>query len=208
MKKIITVVIALALMLPMAGCVSDMNDIIQNSPSIKGVVTEVYDNSFLMIGEPNEMYSTNEEYSVSLNVENGDSYGSPIVGDEIIVYYDGSIAESDPLQINTVYAILLNAAADIPAFSYEEVMNEYNENDSGVYYDGFKNTSTLKVSSTDEAIERAKNECTVEYDTTTAYYDGGTAMWKVVFSMEGTLGGDQTVYLDTKGITRLVVYGE
>ncbi len=178
-----------------------------DEPSITGVVTKVYENSFLMLGEATGNYAA-EEYSVSLNVENGDSYGDIIVGDEVIVYYNGDIAESDPLQINTVYAITLNNAAEIPAFSYEEVMNEYMENDPGVFYDGFKNTSTLKVASTDEAIARAKNECTIEYDTTKVCYDGGTAMWKVNFSMAGTPGGDQTVYLDMKGITRLVVYGE
>ncbi len=34
------------------------------------------------------------------------------VGDEVVVYHNGDIAESDPLQINTVYAITLKTPAD------------------------------------------------------------------------------------------------
>ena len=48
---------------------------------------------------------------VSLDVENKDSYTDVAVGDEVIVYYNGEIAESDPLQINTVYAINLKNPA-------------------------------------------------------------------------------------------------
>jgi len=34
------------------------------------------------------------------------------IGDEILVYYDGNIAESYPMQIHTVYAITLKTPAD------------------------------------------------------------------------------------------------
>ena len=34
------------------------------------------------------------------------------IGDEVVVYYDGNIAESYPMQINTVYAITLKTPAD------------------------------------------------------------------------------------------------
>ena len=54
----------------------------------------------------------NGEYWVSLNVENKDSMTSFNIGDEIVVYYDGNIAESYPMQINTVYAITLKTPAD------------------------------------------------------------------------------------------------
>ena len=58
---------------------------------------------------------------MSLNVENKDGTYSPMkVGDEVVVYYDGSIAESDPLQINTVYAITLRE----PAERQGEMMSE------------------------------------------------------------------------------------
>ena len=34
------------------------------------------------------------------------------IDDEVIVYYDGDIAETYPMQINTVYAITLKTPAD------------------------------------------------------------------------------------------------
>lgn len=40
-------------------------------------------------------------------MKNRDNYAEVSVGDEVVVYYDGKIAESDPLQINTVYGITL-----------------------------------------------------------------------------------------------------
>lgn len=82
-----------------------------DTPNITGIVTKVYEHSFLMLGEPTESYPNAEEYSVSLKVENEDSYTSVAVGDEVIVYHNGEIAESDPLQINTVYSITLKTPA-------------------------------------------------------------------------------------------------
>lgn len=112
MKKIITLLLALICVVGLVGCNNrSLDNIIENEPSITGVVMEVYENSFHMLGEPTEGYPNAEEYSVSLNVENKDSYTSVSVGDEVIVYHDGEIAESDPLQINTVYAITLKTPA-------------------------------------------------------------------------------------------------
>ena len=34
------------------------------------------------------------------------------IGDEVVVYCDGNVAESYPMQINTVYAITLKTPAD------------------------------------------------------------------------------------------------
>ena len=46
-------------------------------------------------------------------MKNSDGIYSPIqVGDEVTVYYDGNIAESYPMQINKVYAVLLKEPAD------------------------------------------------------------------------------------------------
>ena len=67
---------------------------------------EVQDN-FIIINIKTESYPDGASCKVSLDVENKDSYTDVSVGDEIIVYYNGEIAESYPLQINTVYAIYL-----------------------------------------------------------------------------------------------------
>lgn len=127
-KTIIFLSVGLLLALVVAACAIDMYQMSNNKPvifstwgrkyappmqeqSITGIVTEVYEHSFLMLGEPTEGYPNAEEYRVSLNAENEDSYTTVAVGDEVIVYHNGEIAESDPLQINTVYAITLKTPA-------------------------------------------------------------------------------------------------
>ena len=52
------------------------------------------------------------EYTVSLDVECADSVTHFNIGDEVVVYYDGNVAESYPMQINKVYAITLRTPAD------------------------------------------------------------------------------------------------
>ena len=106
MKKLIALVLALVCVLGMVGCNNrSMNYIVSNEPSITGIIKETNDNSILIENEDGE-------YWVSLNVENKDSMTNFSVGDEVVVYYDGNIAESYPMQINKVYAVLLKEPAD------------------------------------------------------------------------------------------------
>ena len=79
--------------------------LLSKEDSITGVVTEVHDKYIVVQGEPNEMYHFSEEYYVSLPAEYENPDTSYSVGDEVIAYYDGNIAESDPLQINELLAI-------------------------------------------------------------------------------------------------------
>lgn len=112
MRKYIVCTLALTCILALAGCNNrSMNYIIENEPSIVGIVEEVRDNSILIYMET-ETYPYGAECSVSLDVENTDSYMDLSVGDEVVVYYNGEIAESDPLEINTVYAITLRTPAE------------------------------------------------------------------------------------------------
>lgn len=107
MKKYLLIVLSMICVLGLVGCNNkSLNYIISNEPSITGSIKEVNERSILLENE-------SEEYVVSLNVENSDGIYSPIqVGDEVTVYYDGNIAESYPMQINKVYAILLKEPAD------------------------------------------------------------------------------------------------
>lgn len=93
-------------------------------------------------------------------------------------------------------------------FSYADDTATYTEEIAGVKHTGFKNTTELPVSSGTQALERAKNECTVEYNDTHIYYDEETDVWKVLFCIRNTLGGDQSVYMDADGKTLMIVYGE
>ena len=106
MKKLIALVLTLVCVLAMVGCNNrSMNYIISNEPSITGIVKETNENAILIEND-------NGEYLVSLNVENKDSMTNFNIGDEVVVYYDGNVAESYPMQINTVYAITLKTPAD------------------------------------------------------------------------------------------------
>ena len=107
MKRCIVFILTLICVLGLGGCNNrTMDYIIENEPNITGIVEEVQDN-FIIINIKTESYPDGASCKVSLDVENKDSYTDVSVGDEIIVYYNGEIAESYPLQINTVYAITL-----------------------------------------------------------------------------------------------------
>ena len=106
MKKALALLLALVCLLTLAGCDRrSMNYIIANEPSIQGIVTDTTDAAILM-------ENADGEYWVSLDVQNGDSMTHFSVGDEVVVYFDGNIAETCPMQITTVYAITLRAPAD------------------------------------------------------------------------------------------------
>lgn len=106
MRKFIALCLALVLTLSIVGCSNrSMDSIIENEPSITGIVNDTNEDSILINNEDGE-------YRVSLNVENKDSMTHFSIGDEVVVYYDGTIAESYPMQINKVYAITLKNPAD------------------------------------------------------------------------------------------------
>ena len=105
-KLMIVLIVAVVCVMAMAGCNNrSMNYIISHEANITGVVKEVNDTSILIEYESGE-------YWVSLDVENKDSVTDFTVGDEVVVYYDGNVAESYPMQINTVYAITLKTPAN------------------------------------------------------------------------------------------------
>lgn len=106
MKKLMMLVLAWICVLALAGCNNrSMDYIIANEPDIIGVVKDTNEKFIIIENE-------NGEYCVSLNVENEDSMTHFNKGDEIVIYFDGNIAESYPMQINTVYAITLRTPAD------------------------------------------------------------------------------------------------
>lgn len=112
MKRSIALVLILICALGLVGCNNrSMDYIIANEPSVTGIVEEVYDNYMILYLET-DSYPSGASCEVSLDVENKDSYTNVSVGDEVVVYYNGKIAESYPLQINTVYAITLKTPAN------------------------------------------------------------------------------------------------
>ena len=97
---------------------------------------------------------------------------------------------------------------EVSAFSYSEHAEIYEDGSPGVKHSGFVNTNESKIASAEDALERAKKECTIEWDTSHVSFDKELSVWMVSFYTEGMLGGDQCVYLDSNGITLLIVYGE
>ena len=71
-----------------------------------------YNNQRILISIQTDAYPYGAYCDVSLDAENKDDMVDFNIGDEVIVYYDGNIAESYPLQINTVYAISLKDPAN------------------------------------------------------------------------------------------------
>ena len=117
MKRLI---LLLCCIVCLTGCnTQSMNYIIENKPSVTGIVQKVYDNYFIMYSETAEGYPYGSTWSIPLNVQNKDSYTDLVVGDEIVMYYDGSAMETDPLQVSTVYAITLKT----PAQQIENIEN-------------------------------------------------------------------------------------
>ena len=75
-------------------------------------------------------------------------------------------------------------------------------------YEDFVNTDERDVLNESQALERAKNECTVEWDTSHVAFDRRARIWLVEFAKADADGGCQSVYLTEKGITVLIVSGE
>lgn len=112
MKKLMTLALSIMFVLTLVGCNNrSLNYIIANEPSVTGIVEEVHDGYVIMYFETAEGYPSGSLWQVPLDVENQDSYTDVVVGDEIVVYYDGSAMETYPLQVGEVYAITLKEPA-------------------------------------------------------------------------------------------------
>ena len=112
MKKSIVLFLTIICVLFLTACnTKSMNYIIENKPSVTGIVEEVHDDYIIMYSETAAGYPNETRWQISLEVKNKDSYTDITVGDEIVVYYDGMAAETSPLQVGTVYAITLKTPA-------------------------------------------------------------------------------------------------
>ena len=79
-------------------------------PHFSGTVTQLYDNVILVnVNENEDVHSSSDLISVSLDVKVKNCMTHFTIGDEVIVYYNGEITESYLAQVNTVYAIVLTS---------------------------------------------------------------------------------------------------
>lgn len=111
MRKHIGFICALICILLLAGCNGrGATAIPEDAPTISGIVQEVRDHSILL-SLNSGAYPYGTECIVSLDVECPDGNPDLSVGDEVVVRYSGTIAESSPLQLDTVYAVTLRIPA-------------------------------------------------------------------------------------------------
>ncbi|MBQ8786640.1 MAG: hypothetical protein IJZ61_03285 [Oscillospiraceae bacterium] len=112
MKKFILILLSVLCIIVMAGCRRDLNYIISNKPSVLGTVEEITDSAMLITCHDLQGYEQDVQCWVSLDIQYEDGKSEYSVGDTVDIFYDGTIAESYPLQINTVYAIFLQEPVD------------------------------------------------------------------------------------------------
>ena len=106
----VALVIALVIpcLLALSACARDINDLIESEPCVKGMVTQIGEESItIQVSAQDPLYRSYTSLVLSLHVERADSMTHFKVGDEVAVYYNGEIQETYPAQIPKVYAILL-----------------------------------------------------------------------------------------------------
>ena len=96
----------------------------------------------------------------------------------------------------------------VHTFSYSADSDYLDKDLSGVRADGFENTTVSPINNASEAVERAKKDCIVEYDAVEVSFDSEFNYWRVDFYTKGMDGGNQSVYLNSDGITLYSVCGE
>ena len=109
MKKIniFTIVSLIICISALSGCARDINYIVDNEPCVKGVVSQISETYIVIsVNEDDELHKSYKNIEVSRNDERKDGAFGGEIGDEVAVYYDGSVEETDPARINQVYAIL------------------------------------------------------------------------------------------------------
>ncbi len=112
MKRVTAIIMSVICLILFASCRRDLNYIISNKPSVLGTIEEITDSAILITCHDLQGYEQDVQCWVSLDVEYEDGLSEYSIGDIVDVFYDGTIAESYPLQINIVYAIFLQEPAD------------------------------------------------------------------------------------------------
>ncbi len=116
-------------------------------------------------------------------------------GIELFVY-NGEYDEADSTEITE------------PTEAESEVESRFSCNDDMVLYmdiarfEDFVNVESADVTNENEAIERAKAECSIEYTQVAAELDNSFGIWRVKFENAEQC---EMIYMGTDGITRMIV---
>ena len=90
-------------------------------------------------------------------------------------------------------------------FSYRGETGHWSADTYGVTLEGFANTEPCELSSAAEAIEHAKNDCTIAYEYANADYDESADVWRIIFYEQDT-GKRLRVYISGDGVTLMTRY--
>lgn len=84
-----------------------MNDVIHHKPNFSGKVIEINDKASILVEvkEDEGISKTSDNILVFLDLIMSDSSRNFHIGDEVVVYFEGIIEESEAAQIQEVYAI-------------------------------------------------------------------------------------------------------
>ena len=96
---------------------------------------------------------------------------------------------------------------NVESFSYKSDCTYYKD-EPGVKESGFVNIEQSEVNDAEKAVDLAKKECTIKYDTIDVAFDSELKIYRVSFYKENQVGGNQDVYINQKGITQLIISGE
>lgn len=104
-RMISAMLVALLVCLCLTGCRETLEHIVATKPSFRGTVIRTDDMATLIEIDPETPLSGDRAYISFKNVFEG-SLTEVQEGDKVVVYFDGRVLESSPLQIPTVYAVL------------------------------------------------------------------------------------------------------
>lgn len=100
MKKFICILMVFIVLFSFTACNRKTND----TATFQAVILEIYESYYLV--EPVEgSTELNSADQITVPMVNINPSQEPEVGDTLEIVYDGTIAESYPAQINTVYSI-------------------------------------------------------------------------------------------------------
>lgn len=91
------------------------------------------------------------------------------------------------------------------SFSYSELLDRIDLTSNSVRTEGFVNTDEVQDFL---PVERAKAEVKWDYDLVQSFRDDKDDVWMVHFFSSSEIGRETVVFMDGKGVTLLVIYGE
>ena len=170
----------------------------------KQLIPEAHDWQY--VGQISDCWSTTITYSCSKCHEEQLIHGDSVLPSHI---WEEETADGKTTFNCTRCKESITFISEIGTFDYAQVLEQYKVGDPGIKHENFYNPEVEReVKSAIDAIIRAKFDVTIEYDTISVSFDGESNMWCVHFYTSNFPGGDQSVYLNEKGLTCYIVYGE